>query len=123
MSNFFNRWSLNLLGLSVLFSYILPYLFTLLIVFIISINSDCSNGGCGPIATIIFIFSIIGYHFFIFLTVFFLIFKENNPEFRIKKPFLLKICNNIFYKIFITILAIIELIIMLGCILLILSLQ
>ena len=122
MSNFFNRWSLNLLGLIGISSLLVPY-FVIHIWLYFYPQKLLIDTATGMAVFYCYCISVLVIQFIFLLIIIFLLIKENNPEFRIKKPFLLKICNNIFYKIFITILAIIEVIIMLGCILLILSLQ
>ena len=122
MNDFFNRWSFNLFSLIGINSLFLPYFVIFIWLYFyhqkISINSASGMAVfyCYSIAVLVI------QAIFLLITIILLI-KERNTEFRIKNLFLLKICNNIFYKVFITILAIIEVIIFAGCILFLLELK
>ena len=106
MNNFFTRWSVNLFGLMGTSSIFICYFATMLYVLLAFKNESISSYG-DPIF-FLWCFSVIVFQAIIFFATIFLLIKELNSNFRIKKRILLKICNNIFYKIIISILIIFE---------------
>ena len=113
MNNFFNRWSLNLFGLLGVSSIFIIF-YSVILWFYIQEKIGYSCEGCGVVALFFYCVSLFFVQALILITTLLLLIKERNPNFRIKKQLLLKLCNNIYYRVLISILAIIELVIMIS---------
>lgn len=106
MSDFFNRWSVNFFGLLGTGSIFICF-FVVMLYALLTLENEPYNSYGTPIF-FVWCFSVIISQFIIFFTTIFLLIKEFRSDFRIKRMFLLRICNNIFYRILITILIVIE---------------
>ena len=94
--NIFNRFSFNVFALAAPVTFAVTYVLTIIIWEIAKLKYGLE----GAEAIFAYYFLIIALSQYITLLItLWLLFKERNPEFRIKNPKILNIINNIYYRI------------------------
>lgn len=102
--NIFNRFSFNIFALAAPVTFAIIYI---LIMIIWICAKEEYDSGAEPIVFLMFVIFALLQYLTLLVTVC-LLFKERNPEFRIKNSKLLNIVNNIYYRITVVLLFVTE---------------